>query len=148
MGGQCDKCNTAEEEHKNSIVVIDTAVDYNLRPPDFYNDKTREIALRLGSFKYNEEETQTFVSKGPIAMENGVRYIGQFHNGTRNGRGKQVWPDYTLYEGYWVDDRANGRGRLIHANGDVYEGEWKDDKAHGKGVYTKNDGSSYTGEWH
>ena len=40
----------------------------------------------------------------------------------RNGRGKQVWDDHSLYEGYWIDDKANGRGRLIHADGDVYEG--------------------------
>jgi len=30
-------------------------------------------------------------------MEHGTRYIGQFHNGLRNGLGKQVWPDFTLY---------------------------------------------------
>ncbi len=53
-------------------------------------------------------------------MGNGVRYIGQFNNGMRNGKGKQVWDDFSLYEGYWVDDRANGRGRLIHGNSDVY----------------------------
>lgn len=55
-------------------------------------------------------------------MGSGVRYIGQFSNGLRHGKGKQVWEDYSLYEGYWMEDRANGRGRLIHANGDVYEG--------------------------
>lgn len=30
-------------------------------------------------------------------MEQGVQYIGQFNNGLRNGLGKQVWPDFTLY---------------------------------------------------
>lgn len=30
-------------------------------------------------------------------MENGTKYIGQFHEGMRNGRGKQVWEDYSLY---------------------------------------------------
>lgn len=40
----------------------------------------------------------------------------------RNGRGKQVWEDFSLYEGYWIDDKANGRGRLIHGDGEVYEG--------------------------
>ncbi len=120
-------------------------MDYNLQPEDFYNEKTKGIAKKLGPFKFEDDTTQSFVSQGPIDMGNGIRYIGQFKNGMRNGRGKQVWEDFTLYEGYWADDRANGRGRLIHTNGDVYEGDWKDDKAHGKGVYTKNDGSSYTG---
>ena len=53
-------------------------------------------------------------------MENGTKYVGQFFNGMRNGRGKQVWEDFSLYEGYWKDNKANGRGRLIHPNGDVY----------------------------
>lgn len=147
MGNQCEACGTVEAENKNTL-VLDTNQDYNLQPEDFYNEKTKEIASRLGPFKFDEEEHHNFVSQGPVDMGNGVRYIGQFSNGMRNGRGKQVWEDFSLYEGYWVDDRANGRGRLIHANGDVYEGDWKDDKAHGKGVYTKQDGSSYTGEWH
>jgi hypothetical protein len=53
-------------------------------------------------------------------MEGGAKYVGQFHNGMRNGRGKQVWEDFSLYEGYWRNDKANGRGRLIHPDGDVY----------------------------
>lgn len=58
-------------------------------------------------------------------MEEGVRYIGQFNNGMRNGKGKQVLQDYTLYEGFWDGDQASRRGRLINPNGDVYEGDWK-----------------------
>ena len=76
----------------------------------------------MGPFQYNDDQTGYFVTKGPIKLENNTTYIGQFQNGMRNGRGKQVWEDYSLYEGYWTDDKANGRGRLIHADGDVYEG--------------------------
>ena len=43
--------------------------------------------------------------------------------------GKQIWPDGSLYEGFWHLDKANGMGRLIHSDGDVYEGEWMNDKA-------------------
>jgi hypothetical protein len=53
-------------------------------------------------------------------MEDGSKYIGQFLNGVRSGKGKQVWPDFSLYEGYWENDKTNGRGRLIHSDGDVY----------------------------
>ena len=56
-------------------------------------------------------------------MDNGTIYVGEIDKaGKRNGRGKQVWEDSSLYEGYWKDDKANGRGRLIHPNGDFYEG--------------------------
>jgi hypothetical protein len=61
--------------------------------------------------------------------------------GSRDGMGKQIWPDGSLYEGFWDKDKANGMGRLIHSDGDVYEGEWFNDKAHGYGVYTNMDGA-------
>ena len=65
---------------------------------------TREAATRIGPFEYSDEQIPPFITKGPIDMENGIRYIGQFSNGMRNGKGKQVWQDYTLYEGFWEDD--------------------------------------------
>jgi hypothetical protein len=70
-------------------------------------------------------------------MENGARYKGQWNKTTnqREGRGVQIWPDGSIYEGHWALDKANGRGRLIHADGDVYEGGWNEDKAEGYGIY-------------
>lgn len=44
--------------------------------------------------------------------------------GDKDGKGKQVWPDGSVYEGWWMNDKANGKGRLIHGDGDVYEGDW------------------------
>ena len=40
----------------------------------------------------------------------------------RQGKGRQIWPDGSMYEGWWMDNKANGAGRLIHADGDVYDG--------------------------
>ena len=65
----------------------------------------------------------------------------------REGKGIQVWPDGSLYEGWWKDNKANGKGRLIHADGDIYDGFWKDDKAHGFGIYSHLDGARYQGHW-
>ena len=82
-----------------------------------------------------------------MTLENGAKYEGEWDvvRNLRDGRGKQIWADGSLYEGYWRNDKANGRGRLIHADGDVYEGEWKDDKAHGEGQYFHTDGAKYQG---
>lgn len=55
----------------------------------------------------------------------------RFPSRQRHGRGKQIWQDGSIYEGYWHNNVACGKGRLIHSDGDIYEGEWKDDKAHG-----------------
>ena len=43
---------------------------------------------------------------------------------TKDGKGIQIWPDGSQYEGYWKDNMAHGQGRLIHGDGDVYEGNW------------------------
>lgn len=66
-------------------------------------------------------------------LEKGCQYLGQWSisKKKREGRGTQVWPDGSRYDGYWMNDKANGQGRLIHADGDMYNGTWIDDKAHG-----------------
>lgn len=46
--------------------------------------------------------------------------MGFWYKGERCGRGKQIWPDGSIYEGYWDRNTANGQGRLIHADGDAY----------------------------
>ena len=119
--------------------------------PDFSNAETRATELRLGAFKYEkspEKEDYTLGERGPYELDNSAVYIGQWSNmGMRHGRGIQLWPDGSKYEGYWKNDMANGKGRLIHADGDVYEGDWENDKAHGFGQYTHMDGAQYTGQW-
>ena len=44
------------------------------------------------------------------------RYEGEWteEDSKRHGKGIQVWPDGSVYEGYWKHDKASGRGRLIH----------------------------------
>jgi len=59
-----------------------------------------------------------------VELENHARYDGDWILGRdiRQGKGRQIWPDGSMYEGWWKDNKANGKGRLIHADGDVYDG--------------------------
>lgn len=57
------------------------------------------------------------------------------NGGARHGFGTQIWPDGSIYEGYWESDQCNGKGRLINAEGHVYFGDWVNDKAEGKGEF-------------
>ena len=109
---------------------------------------------RLGEFVYNDqafdrEHADTIEAKETILLENQAHYTGTWLKGQdiRQGRGTQIWPDGSMYEGYWMSNKANGKGRLIHADGDVYDGCWKDDKAHGFGTYSHLDGAQYRGDW-
>lgn len=117
MGELCSKCQQVDHEPETTITVPKESY---LEPADFYNAATKAIAIQYGPFKYSEEDLPPFKVHGPIEIEKGSRYYGQFSNAMRNGLGKQVWEDFTLYEGFWEDDQINGRGRMINPNGDVY----------------------------
>lgn len=97
--------------------------------------------------KYNDGKQRCKLDL--VSIDNEAKYQGEWliHTEILDGRGFQIWPDGSLYEGFWENNKANGRGRLIHADGDVYEGEWKDDKADGFGVYSHADGAKYEGFW-
>ena len=112
------------------------------------NPKVNETLNKLPKFKHTpDNDYSTLPVLGPYKYENGATYTGQYKNGMRTGKGKQIWMDGSVYEGFWENDQSNGHGRLVHLEGDVYEGEWVDDKAHGKGKYTHTDGTTYIGDW-
>jgi hypothetical protein len=137
-----------EEEFNNSFEFLD--------PPIYDCPEVMRIREESGAFNYEigpylEElnDGQDREKRELTSIDNEAKYQGEWLAGTeiRDGRGFQIWPDGSLYEGFWSENKANGRGRLIHADGDVYEGEWKDDKAHGLGVYIHADGAKYEGHW-
>lgn len=119
--------------------------------PEYQNNDVLEILRKLGPYDYG-----TLVDDGvsrerrPMTiLENKTKYEGYWNTktGERDGMGVLIWPDGSIYEGFWKHNKANGRGRLIHADRDVYVGEWLNDKAHGHGVYMHSDGAKYEGQW-
>jgi hypothetical protein len=75
-------------------------------------------------------------------------YVGERNAaGQREGRGKYVFADGTVYEGEWKAGKSEGRGICRFANGEVYEGEWKADKREGQGIFRYADGGVYEGEF-
>jgi hypothetical protein len=124
---------------------------FNGDAPNYENQDVQVIRQQLGDFDFGDEETPHGQRewKQETLLENGAKYEGEWllGNEVRQGKGKQIWPDGSLYEGWWVDNKANGKGRLIHADGDIYDGYWQDDKAHGFGVYSHLDGARYEGYW-
>lgn len=64
-----------------------------------------------------------------------------------NCYGAYTSPNGQKYVGEFRDGRRNGRGTIILPNGDRYDGQWKDDHLHGRGTYTFSDGRKYVGEF-
>jgi len=48
-------------------------------------------------------------------MGNGFVYQGEWSiiTNQRDGRGVQIWPNGSRYDGWWLNDSASGYGRLV-----------------------------------
>jgi hypothetical protein len=101
---------------------------------------------------------------------NNKHYFGEFRNGLKHGKGKEVTEDH-IYDGDFYDDQKKGKGKLTYkkmkdfyegdfldnsitgrgfykwANKDTYEGDFINGKMHGKGIYKWPYGCEYEGEY-
>ncbi|KAG8224347.1 hypothetical protein J437_LFUL004303 [Ladona fulva] len=83
-----------------------------------------------------------------------ILYIGGWYRGKKDGEGRELCDDGSIYQGHWANGMRNGEGQMWYNNGDYYEGEWKDNLPHNKGVLIygiiqtpRTNGSIYEGEW-
>lgn len=85
---------------------------------DYYSDQVKAKIKEIGEFKYEDKANdETNIQFFPMKLvDNSVRYEGEWteDDNKRHGKGIQVWPDGSVYEGYWRHDKAYGKGRLIH----------------------------------
>ena len=63
------------------------------------------------------------------ALRTDLGYFGERKNGVREGKGRYLKLDGTVYEGDWSNHMRNGQGVIYDASGTiVQQGTWKDDK--------------------
>ena len=84
---------------------------------------------------------------GAKTFTNGTKYIGEWKDTKRSGKGTFTWAHGDRYEGEFKDGNRTGNGTYTWADGDKYVGEFKDGKSHGKGTFTWADGEKYVGEF-
>ena len=77
----------------------------------------------------------------------GDRYIGEWKDNKKNGKGTYIFVQGGEYIGDWKDDNSNGQGTFTYSSGEKYTGEWKDGKAFGKGTFSYAGGEKYVGDW-
>jgi len=77
---------------------------------------------------------------GKDIFADGSVYEGEYVENIKRGRGTYKWrlPDggFDVYEGEFVDDIYEGFGKYTWASGDVYEGTFEHNTIHGEGIYT------------
>ncbi len=86
----------------------------------------------------------------------GDRYIGEFREGLRHGKGEYIFGNHELvsgsigckYSGDWKDNIRHGRGIFTWKDGSIYDGDWEGNKRHGRGeLYIASSGFRYIGNW-
>jgi len=74
------------------------------------------------------------------------QYEGQFSNSKFNGFGKMIYPNSSVYCGYWRDGLKEGLGEFACINGETIMGRWENDDLV-EGIYTFKDGTKYVGHF-
>lgn len=76
--------------------------------PDYSTPASKETMDNLAEFDYDgqlqyidEDSLDELPYCGPVEIDTGIYYIGQFKNKKRHGRGRQIYQDGSQYEGFW-----------------------------------------------
>jgi hypothetical protein len=107
-----------------------------------------ELANFKSSFpKCEGSDSKTFNKCYAEVTTTNSSYIGEWKNGTRNGKAIDKYNNGAKYEGEFKDDKRHGKGTYTFPDGEKYLGEFKDGKRNGKGMYTFPDGKKLIGEF-
>ena len=96
------------------------------------NNKEYEIKNGKGLFIKYEDES--------------LKFIGEYSNGEKNGKGKEYKDDNLIYEGEYLSGKRNGKGKEYGLY--IYEGEFLNGEKNGKFKVYNNIGSlKFEGEF-
>jgi hypothetical protein len=96
------------------------------------SEKAYDVFFSEGSYFFYEPDFESSCYnreyRNEFCYEDGTCFIGQWAPGTdqRQGRGVQIMPDGSLFEGYFQDDKFTHLGRYIHADGTLYLGGFEE----------------------
>lgn len=85
--------------------------------------------------------------KGKMVYGDSSIYEGDWKRGSYHGKGKYTWPSGSSYEGDWVDHKRTGFGIYRYKSGDIFAGEWVNNTRTGQGIYIFTSGQFKKGIW-
>jgi hypothetical protein len=90
--------------------------------------------------------TGNLEGKGVFIWNNGIKYIGNWKEGSMTGEGVLFDKNNRLiFEGNYYNNKKYGNGKFIIKDNEYYEGEFFDDKMEGKGTYYYQNGDKWEG---
>ena len=75
------------------------------------------------------------------------KYVGEWKDGLRHGKGKFTWNNGDTYDGSWVEDKRHGQGTYVWHDGSKYKGNYSHGIRCGYGIYYYTNGTIYEGTW-
>lgn len=103
-----------------------------LGPFDFYSDGTKPHLVdgEEGS------ETKAFADRFD-KRKSGAMYRGEVssHSNKPEGKGIKIFPNGSVFEGYFEDGHVHGLGRGVTSRGEVYQGQFMFDQMDGIGFF-------------
>ena len=79
------------------------------------------------------------------SWSDGQRYLGDFYDGKKEGKGHFIYPDGSTYEGEVSKDVFDGQGSYKWKDGKQYEGTFLNGLMHGSGIHKWANGKVYEG---
>ena len=102
---------------------------------------TSAFALPLCNGKYHDP------CFGVYLWPDGAKYVGEFKEYAKHGKGTTNWPDGAKYVGEYTNGKKHGQGTFTFPNGTKYAGEYKDGIQDGYGTMFWADGGVWVGQW-
>ena len=138
-----------EYYYENDKIVCKAAEATDVIIARIYSSNTQKAPVAAST---TANFTETITTYSPVIYKeqkftDGSRYVGEFVNGKRHGKGTNYFPDGARYDGDWKNGYMNGHGVCVYADGEKYEGEWTDGKRNGQGTHFYSNGSKYVGNW-
>lgn len=85
--------------------------------------------------------------KGTYSLSNGIKWEGEFKDGMLTGQGTEYYPDGSIkYKGEFVDNKFHGQG-TYRDNNLKYVGQFYEAKLKGHGTLTYSDGKKHEGQF-
>jgi len=123
---------------------------FNAPDPSIFDDigkakntteETDSVRQEVSNISNDVAEQRTYI------FPDGRKYVGEYRDGKRHGKGTFTFPDGNKYVGEFRDGMPNGQGICVYANGNRYDGGYRDGSFHGQGTFTHTDGRKYVGEY-
>ena len=83
-------------------------------------EKKREEAI---AFEEKEKAEAAALESATHYYNNGAKYVGDWKNGKRHGKGTYYWRSGDKYIGNYKNGKMHGKGTYYYSNGDKYVGD-------------------------